>query len=185
LAGLRIGELTALRWCDLDLGAGRIYVRAAKTDAGIREIEIGALLRDELLEHRARAQFTERDDFVFATARRGQPNPSNIRHRILEPSVKLANQELERRGLAQIQTRITPHALRRTYISLLLHAGENPRIVMQQVGHSDPGITLRIYAQVMKRHEGESGARVDALIRGVEWAEVGGNHAECSLREPG
>ena len=50
---------------------------------------------------------------------------------------------------------ITPHSLRRTYISLMLEVGANPRVVMQQVGHSDAGLTLRIYAQVMKRRDNE------------------------------
>lgn len=39
-AGLRIGELTALQWRDVDLAANRITVRASKTDAGLRQVDI-------------------------------------------------------------------------------------------------------------------------------------------------
>jgi len=70
---------------------------------------------------------------------------------------------------------ITPHSLRRTYISLMLEVGANPRVVMQQVGHSDAGLTLRIYAQVMKRRDNESTRRVDAFLRTIDWAELGRN----------
>ena len=47
----------------------------------------------------------------------------------------------------------------------MLEAGENPRMVMAQVGHTDAGLTLRIYAQVMKRCESRSISRVDAPLR--------------------
>jgi integrase len=46
---------------------------------------------------------------------------------------------------------ITPHSIRRTFISLMLAAGENPRDVMEWVGHADPGLTMSIYAHVLKR----------------------------------
>jgi integrase len=39
-AGLRISELLALRWRDLDLTAGWLHVAESKTDAGTRSIKI-------------------------------------------------------------------------------------------------------------------------------------------------
>jgi integrase len=46
-AGLRIGELCALRWRDVDLAAGWLSVEDSKTDAGRRRVKIrGALKRD-------------------------------------------------------------------------------------------------------------------------------------------
>ncbi len=39
-AGLRIGELTALRWRDVDLAGNRITVHASKTDARVRQIDL-------------------------------------------------------------------------------------------------------------------------------------------------
>ena len=49
----------------------------------------------------------------------------------------------------------TPHTLRRTYISLLLAAGCDPAYVRQQVGHTDPTLTLRIYQRLLKRRRRE------------------------------
>lgn len=51
-AGLRVGELCALDWADLDFAHTRIKVRDAKTPAGVREIEMSPWLRDELLSYR-------------------------------------------------------------------------------------------------------------------------------------
>jgi integrase len=67
LAGLRIGELAELRWQDVHLAGGYLAVRHSKTAAGVREVEIGAFLRDELAIHRARTSFSEPGDYVFAT----------------------------------------------------------------------------------------------------------------------
>ena len=47
-SGLRIGELIDLRWRDVDLVAGRITVRASKTDAGVRTVDMLPVLGDEL-----------------------------------------------------------------------------------------------------------------------------------------
>jgi hypothetical protein len=56
---------------------------------------------------------------------------------------------LRERGVPEI-LECTPHTLRRSYISLLLAPGCDPAYVEQQVGHTDPTLTLRIYQQVLK-----------------------------------
>jgi integrase len=57
------------------------------------------------------------------------------------------------------------HDLRRTYVSLVLAAGGGVPYAMEQAGHTDPKVTLSIYAQVLERSP-EVGQRVDALVRG-------------------
>jgi integrase len=49
LAGFRISELVGLRVAQVDLNRGRFKLADAKTDAGVREVEITLYLRDELL----------------------------------------------------------------------------------------------------------------------------------------
>jgi hypothetical protein len=69
---------------------------------------------------------------------------------VLGPTVDRANElraERDRPPLAKV----TPHALRRTYISLMIEAGAPLPYVMSQVGHADSRTTLEIYAQVQKR----------------------------------
>jgi integrase len=56
--GLRIGELLALRWGDVDLAAGRLRVGHAKTDAGRRDITLRPVLRDVLAALKAGAPDT-------------------------------------------------------------------------------------------------------------------------------
>ncbi len=41
------------------------------------------------------------------------------------------------------------HALRRLYASVLLDAGESVKALAEYLGHSDPGLTLRVYAHLM------------------------------------
>lgn len=41
------------------------------------------------------------------------------------------------------------HAMRHFYASVLLDAGENIKAVAEYLGHSDPGLTLRVYAHLM------------------------------------
>jgi integrase len=92
---------------------------------------------------------------VFATGTGAPQSPSNIRNRVLARSVKLADEYRAGEGLGPLPDGLTPHSLRRTFISLLLAAGEDAPFVMQQVGHTDPKVTLGVYAQVMFRRDGE------------------------------
>jgi integrase len=48
-----------------------------------------------------------------------------------------------------LTSRLTPHSLRRTFISLLLASGRPLPYVQRQAGHSDAHTTLNIYAQVI------------------------------------
>ena len=64
--------------------------------------------------------------------------------------VNRVNEIRRERGISPLP-KITPHALRRTFISLMLEAGAPLPYVMDQVGHADSKTTLEIYAQVQKR----------------------------------
>ena len=201
LAGLRVGEALNLRWRDVSLGTGHLNVVDAKTAAGVRRVDLTPALRELLTEYRARARHTRPSDYVFATepgyGRRrgkagateggGRDDEANVR-RLLARAVKLANVELDERGAQPIPTELTPHSLRRTYISLQLAGGADVRYVMGQVGHTDPGLTLRIYAQVIDADR-EHGAQVDALVGASDWAALGsggglGSGSEGEIDEP-
>lgn len=73
-----------------------------------------------------------------------------MRQRVLAPVVKRANQLRDQGGLAPL-LRVSPHSLRRTYISLLIEAGAPLPYVMRQVGHEDSRTTLEVYAHVQQR----------------------------------
>jgi len=61
-AGLRNGEACGLDWRDVNLASGTITVRTAKTDAGIRQVDLPLALREELGDHKARRERVAPDD---------------------------------------------------------------------------------------------------------------------------
>jgi hypothetical protein len=69
---------------------------------------------------------------------------------------------------------VTNHTLRRTFASLLYEAGASPAYVMAQMGHSSSALALEVYARKMERQR-DTGERMDALIRGADWAQMGTN----------
>jgi integrase len=90
-AGLRLGELRALLWQDIDLAAGLIRVERSmsgkgeigepKSRAGRRNVPIVAALRDLLVEHKL---VTRRDrGFVFGTSATSPFTPNVARGRAL------------------------------------------------------------------------------------------------------
>ncbi|MBI4898743.1 MAG: tyrosine-type recombinase/integrase [Actinobacteria bacterium] len=172
-SGLRIGELLDLRRGDVDLASGRIRVRSSKTDAGERDVNLLPVLRDELSAYLARTDLAP-DAYLFGTRTGARESESNVRSRVVAESVKGANAILAADNRAQINDRITPHSLRRTFASILVSIGEDPVYVMGQLGHSDPAFTLRVYAQLMNDRSGERD-RIRAVVNGEEWAEMGRN----------
>jgi len=164
-AGLRIGELCALRWRDVDLAAGRLRVAASKTDAGVRYVELLPVLRDLLAERMATAAHCDPDGRVFATTRGRPRDKDNVRNRVFAPAVERANTTLAEGERTPLPEGLTPHGLRHSFASLLLALGEDPRHVMGQLGHTDPAFTLRLYTHAMSRDDGEQDA-LRALVRG-------------------
>jgi len=162
LAGLRISEALDLRWRDVGLDGRRLQVASSKTDAGIREVDLTPALRDLLAEHRAESSFTKPTDFVFATREGHRDNPSNVRNRLLATAVERANEMLQAEGREAIGA-VTPHSLRRTFISLLLAAGADVPYVMAQAGHTDPKMTLGLYAKVIASKT-DHGSALDKLV---------------------
>lgn len=57
------------------------------------------------------------------------------------------------------------HALRHFYASVLLDAGENIKAVAEYLGHSDPAMTLRVYAHLMPSSGERTRRALDALFR--------------------
>jgi integrase len=171
-AGLRIGELTALQWRDVDLAGSRLTVRASKTDAGMRQVDLLPALRDELAAYKAQAASTSPNAFVFTTAGGSELIQGNIRRRVLDKAVATANKKLIEAGEVPLPEGLTPHKLRHTFASILVVLGVDPGSVMDQLGHTDPGFTLRVYRHGMRR-DGPAKERLRALVGGAEWAALG------------
>jgi integrase len=170
-AGLRIGEALDLRWRDVDLARGTITIRAAKTDAGVRTINLLPVLGDELRTYRAQLASAPATARVFGTGTGGRASETNVRRRILAPAVEAANAAMEELG-EEALPRLTPHSLRKTFCLLLVAIGEDPAYAMEQMGHTDATFTLRVYTKARNRRDGER-ERLRALVQGGELAPIG------------
>ena len=147
--GLRVSELTHLRWRDLDLREGLLNVAASKTAAGVRQVVLEPELVQLLREHKDAAEWTEPEDFVFAGRIRQKPRERNsVRTRILYGAIEKANEQLAAEGRPPLPDAITFHSLRHTYAALRAELGEHPAITAAQMGHRDPRMTLRVYTDV-------------------------------------
>jgi len=167
--GLRVSELTHLRWRDLDLRNGLLNVSTSKTAAGVRQVVLEPELVQLLREHKVAAKWSEPDDFVFAGRIREQPRERNrVRTRILYGAVEKANEQLATEDRPPLPDGITFHSLRRTYAALRAELDEHPAITAAQMGHRDPRMTLRVYTDVtgMKPQ-----TRMGGLLGEGDWAQ--------------
>jgi integrase len=182
-AGPRLGEALALRWRDVDLAGGRLRVGQSKTDAGVRTIELLPALRDESTSWKVRTRYGQPTALVFGTENGREQSPSHVRNRILANAVKRATERLEANDRAPLPTGLTPHSLRRTFASALFALGRELPFVMAQLGHTDPAMTLGIYARVMLDGETEREA-LRALVDGADWAATGSETASGEVPAP-
>ena len=165
LAGPRAEELCHLLWRDVDLANERISVGRSKTQAGLREIPIRPLLRDALVAHKAASKKAGPDDLVFPHVNGGRRDRNSLRSGVLVDAFARADEILVERGHVPLPVGLSAHKLRHTFASLLVACGEDPASVMRQLGHTDPGFTLRVYTHMMVRST-EERERLKALVRG-------------------
>jgi integrase len=168
LSGPRNSELGRAVHSDLDFER-RLIRYDSKTPAGDRELPMVGSLHDELVAY-VDGRDCGSSALLFPTATGGRRDKDNLRNRIVGPVVRRANEILGKQGKPELR-KITPHSFRRTFMSLMLAVGENPRDVMAWGGHSDPNVTMRIYAQVMRRGP-ESKKMAEELVGGM-WGNAG------------
>lgn len=80
--------------------------------------------------------------------------------------MKRADENLVAQELPPLPAKLTPHSLRRTFASLLYALGEDPGVVMDEMGHADPALALRVYRQAMRRGDDEKAA-LRCLVEGA------------------
>ena len=170
-AGPRIAETLDILEREVrlhDPDGARLWIADSKTPTGVRHVEITPNLRDELLAYRAdkvrHGYPTGPNDPFFCTRSGKRWDEGNVRERILEPAVTLANARLTEHGLPPLP-HVTPHTLRRTYVSIMLLATNfDVTYVQHQVGHAESRMTLDVYAQLLDRRKRHHGVAFDALL---------------------
>jgi len=172
-AGLRLGELLGLRWMDVDFAEGLIHVRRQcdysgaytepKTASAVRSVLMISSLARLLTEHRLASRFSSDEDPVFASSAGTPLGRRNLERRGMDVAVLRA-------GLDRVPGRRRPtlHDLRDTFASMLIAQGLDVVFVSRQLGHKDPTVTLRVYADLFDR------ARHTEIARAALDASVGG-----------
>lgn len=131
--GLRLGELLALRWIDVDLDAGRIIVRRAVA-RGIVGTPKNGRSREVPLSDEAAAALREhprRGELVFCS-----PDGSMLSRGATKWPLRRA---LKRAGLRSIGW----HRMRHTFASHLVMRGAPLKSVQELLGHSTIEMTMR------------------------------------------
>jgi integrase len=170
-AGLRIDEALSLERRHLNLANGTLAVVDSKTAAGVRIVDLTPALRDELAVWLDRSPFKRPTDLVFPTLKGQKDNRQNVRRRLLLAAVKRANAKLTSLGIEPIGDNIGLHGLRRTYASLRAAVGDDVAYTSEQLGHTDPVFSLRVYTHAVRRRQRLEGAELEQFTRAIEWAE--------------
>lgn len=179
-AGLRRGELQALRWQDIDLKAGVIRVERSwdwkegpvgpKSEKGRRKVPIPRALREHLAAHRLRSvgdglTFGRTPDSPFA------PQPLSERAHVAwgwrqVPSSKRTEDQPDAWVPAADNplTPITLHECRHTFASLMIAAGVNAKALSTYMGHANIAITLDRYGHLMPGNEDEAAGLLDGYL---------------------
>ena len=92
-------------------------------------------------------------DLIFPNEAGNPINHDNMCHRYVKPALKKA-------GLKNLRF----HDLRHTYASLLIEQGENIKYIQIQLGHSNPTMTLNVYAHLMRPYNQESAQKLENSI---------------------
>ena len=136
-SGLRVSELCALRWHDLDLADGQVTVLGKGSKQ--RMVPVGSHARAALEAWRAE-QAPKPDAPVF---------PGRGGNAITPRAVPLRLRQIARRqGLFK---RVHPHLLRHTFASHVLESSGDLRGVQELLGHADLG-TTQIYTHLDFQH---------------------------------
>jgi integrase len=163
--GLRLGELLALQWGDIDfsgrfievrrnLVAGRLTTpKSGKTRRVDASRQLTTALRQLLIDRKSeklRRGWRELPEWVFCTDEGGPLDGDNLRHRVFYRVV-------ERAGLRRVRF----HDLRHTFASLLIQQGESLAYVKDQLGHSSIQLTVDTYGHLIPGANRQAVDRLD------------------------
>jgi integrase len=149
VTGLRVSELLALKWEDVNFAAGEItltraivcqHVGPLKTAASQKPVPMDAGLSALLLDWRGRCPYNQDNDFVFASPEKHGTQP-------LWPSSAMAKHIRPAAKRAGIQKHVRWHVFRHSFATLLKGNGEDVKTVQESLRHADSKVTLDTYTQ--------------------------------------
>lgn len=178
--GMRVGELCALKWKDIDFKNKEISIYKTyynptnktdkytlltpKTTTSKRKIFIDDMLIKELKKHKKyqdelklKIPSWHKEDFIFTKVLNYPGYPEVIKQIELKMKQIIKNAKLEKS--------ITPHGLRHTHASLLAQAGVSLEEIMERLGHKDDSITRDIYLHVTQDMKKEASSKFMNLMK--------------------
>jgi len=174
--GMRLGELIALQWGDIDWNKKNIRVersyRRGRVDRPKNNKKRLVDISDQLLielkslltarkKEAIRLGLGEPVEIIFH--RKGEYLEQNYIRRVFKRILKAA-------GLPEMKLHITRH----TFASLLLSNGESPVYVKEQLGHSSINITVDIYGHLIPSSNRAAVNRLDNPdLSGTKWHPMG------------
>jgi len=164
--GLRVSELLALRWSDVDFENLELNVTRSiwhqvvgncKTEASAKPVPMDGYMAEDLLRWRRQSDYASDDDFVFAseTMKGKQPYwPDNLMKRHIRP-VARAN---------GINKNIGWHTFRHSFGTLLKANGEDVKTVQELLRHANSRITLDVYTQALSTNKRAAQSKVVKMM---------------------
>lgn len=156
--GMRIGELMALTFADIDLKAGTISINKTyhkingrtvitppKTEKGNRTITIPRFLCVCLDRHMKRIYGATKETRVFQSSK--------------DPYLQHMKKHEALAGLRHIRL----HDLRHSHASLLIELGFSALLVSERLGHENVSTTLDIYSHLFPSKQSEVADKLDKL----------------------
>lgn len=168
MAGLRQGELLALRWCDVDWPAGVIRVRRSitrgrigtpKSRHGIRAVPLADRLARDLDRHFRQSRYRGDEDLALCHPDSGRPYDASKQRKRFKAALKRA-------GLREVRV----HDLRHTFGTGMAAVGVPMRTLQEMMGHEDIRTTM-VYA-----------AYAPQPVQERRWAELafGSGASDCA-----
>jgi integrase len=173
--GLRRGEIAGLRWSDIDLQAGKLYVRRS-----IKNDIDGAWIPGPPKIHQVRR--IALDDFTLAVLRTHRTNATrratgaavplgeDAYALTLDPSgAKPIRPDTLSQGFARIckaagVPNVSLHTLRHFSAGMLIASGRDVRTIAGRLGHSDASTTLRVYAHMVEGRDQDAADFLGSLL---------------------
>lgn len=191
--GLRVGEVTGLRWCDIDLRENLIDVNhtlvyynhaengcyfninTPKTKAGVRNVPMLEFVKQAFIEERkyqmangirCSVKIDGYTDFIFVN-RFGAAQHQGTLNKALRRIIRDCNDEVLERNEENpvLLPRFSCHSLRHTFTTRMCEAGVNIKVIQDALGHSDISTTLNIYADVTKELKKKEFEGLEAVFK--------------------
>lgn len=178
--GMRVGEITGLRWCDVDFENNTININhtlvyfdkrsderctfainTTKTRAGERVIPMLPKVKEAFLMEKkyqedcgikSKAVVDGYRDFIFIN-RFGNLQHQGTLNKALKRIIRTCNFEILDKNpkiKAVILPKFSNHSLRHTFTTRMCEAGVNIKAMQEILGHSDAETTMNIYAEATK-----------------------------------